>query len=104
LEQAKGVGGGAAKGIVVEHLFSEGADEGLAPELATVVLLGALDDVGDMEGAFGGQEYVIYDIHIRLTLCAGRGHRALLGPAEGAPGAKLSQGADFKDLKEIVFR
>jgi hypothetical protein len=60
-----------------------------------VVFLGVLDDVGDMERAFGGQEYVIYDIHIRLTFCAGRGRRALLGPTEGAQGAKLSQGADF---------
>jgi hypothetical protein len=89
---------------VVEHLFGEGADEGLSPERTMVVLLGALEDVGDMEGAFGGQEYVMYDIHIRLTFCAGRGRRAQLGPTERAQGAKLSQCAGFKDFKEVIFR
>jgi hypothetical protein len=88
--------------MVVEHLFSEGADEGLPPERTMVVLFGALDDVGDVEGAFRRQEYVMYYIHIGLTLCAGRRSRALVGPTEGAQGAKLSKGAGFKDFNEVV--
>jgi hypothetical protein len=104
LEQVKGVGGGAGEGVLVEDLFGQGADQGLSSEWSPVVLLGALEDIGDMEGAFGGQEYVIYYIHIRLTFGAGRGRRALFGPTEGAQGAKLSQGACFKDIKEVIFR
>jgi hypothetical protein len=88
--------------MVVEHLFSEGADEGLPLERTMVVLFGALDDIGDMEGAFRRKEYVMYYIHIRLTLCAGRGRRALVSPTEGAQGAKLSQCAGFKDFNEVV--
>jgi hypothetical protein len=88
---------------VVEDLFGEGADEGLPPEWAMVVLLGALENVGDMEGAFGGQEYVIYNIHVRLTLGPGRSGGALFSPTERAQGAKLSQGACFKDFDEVVF-
>jgi hypothetical protein len=75
---------------VVEHLFSEGADEGLPPERTMVVLFGALEDIGDMEGAFGGHEYVMYYIYVRLTFGAGRGRGALVGPTEGAQGAELS--------------
>jgi hypothetical protein len=67
-----------------------------------VVLFGALDDVGDVEGAFRRQEYVMYYVHIRLTLCAGRGSWALVSPTEGAQGAKLSQCAIFKDFNEVV--
>ena len=88
---------------MVEHLFGESADEGLPPEWTMVVLFGALDDVGDMEGTLGDQEYVIYYIHIRLTLCAGRNGGPLLGATEGAQGAKLSQCAGFKDFNKVVF-
>ena len=89
--------------MVVEHLFSEGADEGLPPERTMVAFFGALEDIGDMEGAFGGHEYVMYDIHIRLTFCAERGRGALFGSSEGAQGAKLSQGACFKNFNEVIF-
>jgi len=67
------------------------------------MFLGALEDVGDMEGAFGGHEYVIYNIHIRLTFGTGRGVGALFGATEGAQGTKLSQGTGFKDFDEVVF-
>jgi len=88
---------------VVENLFGEGADEGLPPEGMMVVFFGALEDVGDMKGAFGGQEYVIYNIDIRLTFGAEGSGGALFGPAEGAQGAKLSQGGGFEDFDEVVF-
>jgi hypothetical protein len=69
---------------LVQDFFGEGTDEGFAAELAVVVILSALDDVVDMEGGFGSQEYVIYDIHIRLTLDTGLGWWALFSAAEGA--------------------
>jgi hypothetical protein len=103
LEEVKGVGGGAGEGILIEHLFGEGADERLAAEWAMVLLPGALEDVSDMEGAFGGQEYVIYNIHIRLTFGPGRGDRPLGGAAERAQGAKLSRCAGFEDINEVVL-
>ena len=66
-QKVEGVGGRAGEGVLVEDLFSEGADEGLAVELAAAIFFGTLDNVVDMEGAFCGYEYVIYNIHIRLT-------------------------------------
>jgi hypothetical protein len=68
-----------------------------------VVLFSALDDVGDMEGALGGREYVIYDIHIRLTFGVGREGWSLGGAAEGAQGTKLSQFTGFKDFNEVIL-
>jgi len=88
---------------LIEHLLGQGADQGLTVERAVEVLFGVLDDVVDMEGAFGGSEYVIYDIHIRLTFGAGRAGGALFGAAEGAQGAELSQGAVFEDFNEVVL-
>jgi hypothetical protein len=89
--------------MVVEDFLGERTDEGLPSQRAMKVLFGALEDIGDMEGAFGGQKYVIYDIHIRLTFYAGRGGGARFGPPERAEGAKLSQGCGFKDFEEIGF-
>jgi hypothetical protein len=88
---------------LIEHLLGQGADQGLALEGAVEVPFGALEDVVDMEGAFGGEEYVIYDIHIRLTFGAGTEGGALFGAAEGAQGAELSQGAVFEDFNEVVL-
>ena len=88
---------------MVEHLFGESADEGLPPKWTMVVLFGALDDVGDMEGTLGGQEYVIYYSHIRLALRLQRRTFAVLGAAEGAQGAELGECCSFKDFNEIVF-
>jgi hypothetical protein len=56
---------------LVEDLFCEGADQGLTAEWAMMVFFGALEDFVQVEGAFGGGEYIIYNIHIRLTLEAG---------------------------------
>jgi hypothetical protein len=70
--------------MVIEHLFGQGADQGLAPEWAMVFLFGALEDISDMKGAIGGQEYVIYDIYIRLTFRVGRGVGALFGATQRA--------------------
>jgi hypothetical protein len=88
---------------LVQDLFGEGADQGLAPERAAVVLLGALDDFADMEGAFGGNEYVINYIHIRLAPRLRRRAFAFLGAAEGAEGAELGEGGIFEDFEEVVF-
>jgi hypothetical protein len=103
LEEVKGIGSGAGEGILVEHLFGESADQGLPPEWTMVVLFGALEDVGDMEGTLGDHEYVIYYIHIRLTFGAGRDGRSLGGAAEGAQGTKLSQCTVFKDFNEVIL-
>jgi hypothetical protein len=54
VEQVKGVGGGAAEGILVKHLFGQGTDEGLAVQFTVVLFLGALDNVGNVKGSFSG--------------------------------------------------
>jgi hypothetical protein len=76
---------------LVQDLFREGADQGLAPEWAAVVLFGALDDVVDVEGAFGGCEYVMYYLHIRRASWRGRRAFAFLGAAQGAQSAELGE-------------
>jgi len=88
---------------LVEDLFGQGADEGLAAELAAVVPFGALEDVIDVEGAFSGHEYVINYIHIRPTPFRGRGAFAVLGAAQGAQGAELGEAGVFEDFDEVVF-
>jgi hypothetical protein len=89
---------------LVQDLFGQGADQGLAPERAAVVPFGAEDDLVDMEGAFGGNEYVMYYIHIRLVARLRGRAFAFVGAAEGAEGAELGEGGIFQDLKEFGFR
>jgi len=67
------------------------------------VLFGALDDLVDMEGAFGGEEYVIYEIHTGLAFGFGGGTLAEFGAAQGAQGAELSEGGIFEDINEVIF-
>ena len=74
-KRSKVLGGRAAVGVLVQDLFGQGADEGLAPELTAVVPFGAEDDLVDMEGAFGGNEYVIV---CRAFLLARRGLGAII--------------------------
>ena len=69
-----------------------------------MVLLGAQDNLIDMEGAFGGDEYVMYYIHIRLAARLRRWAFAFLGAAEGAEGAELGEGGIFEDFEEVGFR
>jgi hypothetical protein len=88
---------------LVEHLFGQGADEGLAVEGTVVVPLGAQDDLVNMEGAFGGHEYVIYYLQIRLAARLGRAWVGFLGAAEGAEGAELGEGGVFEDIEEVVL-
>jgi hypothetical protein len=88
---------------LVEDLFGEGADQGLALEWAAVVLLGPLDDFLDVEGTFGGGEYVMHNLHIRFAFRLGRRTRALLGAAEGAEGAQLGGRGDFENIEEFVL-
>jgi hypothetical protein len=56
-QEIEGVGGRAREDVLVQHLFSQGADEGFTVELAMIVLLGARQDVVDMERLLGGNEY-----------------------------------------------
>jgi hypothetical protein len=88
---------------LIQDFFGQGADEGLAPELAAVVLAGAQDNLIDMEGAFGGSEYVMDDIHIRLAIRLRLRAFAILGAAQGAQGAELGEGGIFEDIEEVVF-
>jgi hypothetical protein len=88
---------------LIQNLFGQGADQGLAPEWTAVVPFGAEDDLVDMEGAFGGNEYVMYYIHIRLASRLRRRAFAFLGPAQGAEGAELGEGGIFEDLKKVGF-
>ena len=90
MEEVEGVGGGPAEGVLVENLFCEGADQRFPTELAMMVLFSALEDVVEVKGAFGGKEYIIYNIHIRLTLKTGGGGGAMSSAAERAQGAELS--------------
>jgi hypothetical protein len=103
LAEVKGVGGGADEGVLIQDLLGEGADQGLAAELAVVILFGVLEDVGDMQGSLGGSEYVYYYIHIRLTFRLGGGGFAVLGTAQGAHGTELRKAGGFKDFEEVVF-
>jgi len=84
---------------LVQDLFGQGADQGLAPEGTAVVLFGALDNVVNMEGAFGGDEYVMDEIHVRLPARLGRA--AFLGTAQRAQGAELGEGGVFQDIEEV---
>jgi hypothetical protein len=89
---------------LVQDLFSQGADQGLAPEWTAIVLLGALDDLVEMEGALGGNQYVINYIHIGLAPRLRGRVFAFLRAAQGAEGAELGEGGIFEDLEEVVFR
>jgi len=89
---------------LVQYFFGQGTDEGLAPEGTAVVPFGAEDDLVDMEGAFGGNEYVIYYIHIRLAARLRGQAFAFVGAAEGAEGAELGEGGIFEHIEEVVFR
>jgi hypothetical protein len=89
---------------LVQDLLGQGTDQGLAPEWTAVVPFGAEDDLVDMEGAFGGNEYVKYYIHIRLVARFGWRAFAFVGAAEGAEGAELGEGGIFEDFEEVVFR
>jgi hypothetical protein len=101
-QEIEGVGGRAGEDVLVQDLFGQGANEGFAVESAVMVLFGALEDVTDMEGVFGGQKYVIYDIHIRLTLRVRRSGLTVFGAAEGAQGAELGEHRFFQDFNEVV--
>jgi hypothetical protein len=67
LEQIEGVRGGAPKGLFVEDLLGEGADQGLAAEFDAEGQARLEDDLVNMQRAAGGQEYILDKIHIRLT-------------------------------------
>ena len=54
-------------------------------------------------GPLGGQEYLIYDLHIGLAVQLGRSRFAVFRTAEGAQGAELGQGHIFQDIDEVVF-
>jgi len=103
LTEVKGVGGGADEGVLIQDLLGESADQGLAAELAVVILFGALEDVGDMQGSPGGSEYVYNNVHIRLTFRLGGGGFSVLSAAQGAHGTELRKACCFKDFKEVVF-
>jgi len=55
-----------------------------------------------MEGFFGGQEYVIYYIHIGLTFGVRWSGFAVCGSAEGAQGAELSQRRIFEYINKSI--
>ena len=67
------------------------------------VFLGPLDEVVDMQRAFGGQEYVMQDLHVRLTFRFGRRASAVFGATQSTQGAELREGCIFKDFKEFIF-
>src|SRR6266446_2201739 len=102
-QQSEGVGSDAGESVSVQDLFGEGADQRLAAELAVEIFLGPVDDVVDVEGAFGREEYVIHDLHVRLAFGFGRCAWALLGAAQSTQGAELRQGGIFKNFNEVVF-
>jgi hypothetical protein len=63
-EQVEGVGGGADEGVLIEDLFGQGADQGLAPQGPMMELLGAADDFVQVEGTFGLDKYINNNIYI----------------------------------------
>jgi len=59
--------GGAGEGVLVQDFFGERTDQGFPAELAVVVILGALDDVVDMEGVLAARSmsYTISILDLR---------------------------------------
>ena len=103
MDEVEGIGGGAGESVLIQDLLGQGTDHGLAVELAVEVFLGTFHDFLDVEGAFSGYEYVIYNCHIRPTFGPGWWSRALGGSAEGTQSAELGESSRFEDLDEIVF-
>jgi hypothetical protein len=102
LGEVEGVGGGTDEGLAVEDFLGEGADEGLAAELAVEALLGLGEDVLDVEGTWGGFEYVFDDGDIGLTFMSGEAAAAPGRGAEGAEGAELGMGDGFERIEELI--
>jgi len=65
-----------------------------------MVLFGTLDEVVDVEGAFGGQEDLVNNLHVGFALGIGVGRVTELGAAQGAQGAKLGERGVFEDVEE----
>jgi len=100
--EVEGVGGGAHESLAVEDFLGEGADQGVAAELATEALLGLGEDVLDVEGAWGSLEYVFGDGDIRLTFVGGRAATAGGRGAQGAEGTELGVCRVFQDIEELI--
>jgi hypothetical protein len=88
---------------LIQDFLGQGADQGLAAELAAVILFGALEDVRDMQGTFGGCEYVNNYVHIRLAFWLGCGGLSVLGAAQGAQGTELRETYGFQDFDEVIL-
>jgi len=104
MHQIEGVGGGAGEGVLIQDLFGQGADQGLAAEAYAIGLAGLLEDVLDMQGATGLDEYVIDDLDVRFTCRTRPRPGRSLPRAQGAQGAELSLGRFFEDIEEILAR
>ena len=68
-----------------------------------MIPLGKLDDVVDVQRAFGGQEDLVNDLHVGFTSGIGAGRVAELAAAQRAQGAKLGQGCVFENIQKIIF-
>jgi hypothetical protein len=87
--------------VVIEDLFGQGADQGLAAQRATMELLGVADDLVEVEGAFGLFQYIYDYIYIGLSL--GGTFGAAAGSAAGqAQGAELGVSGCFQDFEEFL--
>jgi hypothetical protein len=100
--EVEGVGGGAHESLAVEDFLGEGADQGVAAELAPEALLGLGENVLDVEGAWGRLEYVFSDGDIRHTFAGGRAATAGGRGAQGAEGTELGVCRYFEDIEELV--
>jgi hypothetical protein len=86
---------------LVEDLFGEGTDEGLAAELTSVLFVDAGDDLVDVQGLASLGE----DGLDQGDTGPGRGQDLgtfRRGAAEQAQGAELGMGGSFEDLDEVL--
>jgi len=88
LKEVEGVGGGAAKGVVVQDAFGQGTGQGLAAELAAVELVSPADDFVEVQGGFGFFKYIYNYSHVRGRLSRASG-AAARGTAQEAEGSEL---------------
>jgi hypothetical protein len=103
VQQSKGVGGGPREGVLIEHFFGQGADQGFPAEFAAVLFERLGQNVVNVEGAMGILEYVFDYIHIRLTFLCGCRWRGLGFSPQGSEGFELRTGGCFQYFQQFIM-
>ena len=101
----KSVGSGAQETVLAGNALGQRRDDRFAIERDAVALGDAGENLGDMQVATRGLEYVIYHLDLRHTLsrlgAAGRSF-PFCSAAEAPQGIQLSLGNGFENFEEVV--